>query len=134
MEEKPSSRKYTGRLGERVAAVYLVRHGFTVIDRNVSRKTGELDIVARKGQTLHAVEVKALRCKEFPMEARKETDTIYDPANNLHARKIRKVARTAEWYASEIGWEGELQVDGILVWIRARDGMAFVRYLPQILG
>jgi hypothetical protein len=52
---------------------------------------------------------------------------------NLHGGKIRKVARTAEWYLADIGWEGEWQLDAALVWRRERDGRCLVRYLPQIL-
>jgi hypothetical protein len=51
----------------------------------------------------------------------------------LHGAKLRKVARTAEWYCLEKRWEGEWQVDGCLVWLRRRDGRARVRYLPQLL-
>lgn len=124
------SRKEVGDLGERIVCEYLRRHGFLVIARNVSRKTGEIDIIAREGQVLHFVEVKTILAARFP----NETDQIdqYDPSLNLHEEKIRKVARTGEWYVSEQDWEGEWQVDGCLVWIRKSDGVAKVRYLPQI--
>ena len=110
--------------------MYLVRHGFGVVARNVARKTGELDVVARKGSTLHIIEVKTLLCREFPSESKGDS---YDPGDNLHAYKIHKVARTAEWFVANIGWEGEWQVDGILVWLRERDGRARMRYLPQVV-
>lgn len=125
------SRKDIGALGEKVAAEYLKRHGFSIIDRNVSRKTGELDVIAKKGGTLHFVEVKSLLRREFP-DQHSSTDD-YDPADNLHPQKIRRVARTAEWYVANIEWEGDWQVDGALVWLRERDGLARVEYLPQIL-
>ena len=123
--------KEIGNLGEKVAADYMKRHGFRVLDRNVARKTGEIDLIARKGSVLHFVEVKALLRREFPDLERSNDD--YDPADNLHEYKIRKVARTAEWYVAEQDWEGEWQVDGVLVWLRERDGKALVRYLPQIV-
>lgn len=125
------TRKEVGALGEGVAAEYLRRRGFSIIDRNISRKTGELDLIAQEGDTLHLVEVKTVLADEFPDErvARDE----YDPSLNLHESKIRKVARTAEWYVMERRWEGEWQVDGCLVWLRRHDGMARVRYLPQIM-
>jgi len=124
------TRKEIGTLGESLACAYLKRHGFEVLDRNVARKTGELDVVAKKSETLHIVEVKTVVCTEFPSQ---ETLDVYDPADNLHPYKLKKVARTGEWYVANIGWEGEWQVDGVLVWLRERDGMARVRYLPQIL-
>ena len=131
MNLSTKSRKEVGILGERVAAEYLRRHGFRVIARNIARKTGELDLVAEKEGTLHMVEVKAILTDEFPSE--NYGGDAYDPSLNLHEAKIRKVARTGEWYVLEKGWEGEWQVDGCLVWLRRKDGKARVRYLPQII-
>jgi putative endonuclease len=125
------TRKEVGALGENVAAEYLRRHGFSIRDRNIARKTGELDLVAKKEDTLHFVEVKTILAYEFPDEKKVRDD--YDPSLNLHEAKVQKVARTGEWYVLEKGWEGDWQVDGILVWLRRRDGMARVSYLPQIV-
>lgn len=119
-------------MGERIAAAYLNRHGFRVVARNVSRKTGELDIVAEEENVLHFVEVKTIVVDAFPT-ARSTEDAYDDPSVNLHEAKIRKVARTGEWYVLETGWEGDWQVDGALVWIRRTDGRCLVRYLPQIV-
>ena len=62
-------RKDIGALGERVAAEYLKRHGFRVLAKNVVRKIGEIDLIARKGDTLHFVEVKSLVVLELPFKA-----------------------------------------------------------------
>lgn len=125
------SRKEIGTLGESIAAEYLTRHGFKVCARNIARKTGELDLVAQKGGTLYLIEVKTMLADALPTAS--ATRDEYDPSLNLHAAKIHRVARTAEWYVAETGWEGEWQVDGCLVWLRRSDGMARVRYLPQIV-
>ena len=131
MDVSSKTRKEIGALGEKVAAEYLKRHGFSIVDHNVARKTGELDLIAKKENTLHFVEVKTILTDEFSNE--KQTDDTYDPSLNLHEAKVRKVARTGEWYVLEKDWEGEWQVDGCLVWLRRRDGMAHVSYLPQIV-
>ncbi|MEO6536453.1 MAG: YraN family protein [Candidatus Paceibacterota bacterium] len=131
MNLSKSSRKDIGNLGERVAAEYLRRLGFSIIGRNIAFKTGELDVMALNENTLHIVEVKTVVCVEFPnLESQ---DSGYDPAWNLHPYKIRKVRRTAEWYVADKNWEGEWQIDGALVWLRQSDGMARVRYYPQIV-
>ena len=131
MDISNKSRKEVGDLGERVVAEYLRRHGFTLVERNVARKTGELDLIMKHEGTLHFVEVKTMLTDTFPEEARVADE--YDPSLNLHEAKVRKVARTGEWYVMEKGWEGEWQVDGALVWLRRRDGMARVSYLPLIV-
>ena len=123
-------RKEVGNTGESVACEYLRRHDFNIVDRNVARKTGELDVIAEHEDTLHFVEVKTILVDEFPSG---EVADKYDPSANLHEAKIRKVARTGEWYVAEKEWEGEWQVDACLVWLRRRDGRALVRYLPQIV-
>lgn len=136
MNLEGKSRKEIGVMGEAAAAEYARRRGMRILDRNVSRKTGEIDVIALdpnnpEGETLHFIEVKTIVSDEFP-EDRYALDA-YDPSLNLHELKIRKVARTAEWYVLQKEWEGEWQVDGCLVWLRRRDGIARVRYLPQIV-
>lgn len=47
-----------GRRAERVALDYLVADGFEILHRNVRLGRGELDLVARRGALLVAVEVR----------------------------------------------------------------------------
>ena len=131
MDLTSKTRKEVGALGEEAAAQYFRKHGFSIRDRNVALKTGELDLVAEREGVLHVVEVKSMLVEDFPDT--ENAHDAYDPSENLHEAKIRKVARTGEWYVLMENWEGEWQVDGCLVWLRRRDGVARVRYLPQIL-
>jgi putative endonuclease len=57
-----------GREGERAAARYLRRRGFRVITRGYSTNLGEIDLIARDGDTLVFIEVKTRRAGE-PLEA-----------------------------------------------------------------
>lgn len=131
MNVRDMSRKEIGTYGERVAVEYLRRQGFLLVDTNVSKKTGEIDIIVRKGNTLHFVEVKTVVRDEFPSD--REAKDPFNPSSNIHAAKIRKVSRTAEWYVAEKRWKGLVAVDAALVWLRRRDSVAKVAYLPQIL-
>ncbi len=54
-----------GRLGERVACRYLLRHGFDVLARRYRGRWGEVDIIAFEGSTLVFVEVKTRASREF---------------------------------------------------------------------
>ncbi len=53
-----TSRQTLGRWGESRAAEYLTRRGYTIIERNVRTRYGEIDIVARQAEVAVFVEVK----------------------------------------------------------------------------
>lgn len=53
--------KEIGNIGENYAAEYLISKGCDILARNFRIRGGELDIVAKKGELLHVVEVKTRR-------------------------------------------------------------------------
>jgi putative endonuclease len=54
-----------GFLSEDAAAAYLVSLGFLILQRNLRGPGGEIDIVAREGETIVFVEVKARRTHAY---------------------------------------------------------------------
>lgn len=52
-------RQAFGKSGEDLAADELVRRGYAILDRRYRTRHGEIDIVARDGETIVFVEVKA---------------------------------------------------------------------------
>ncbi|MFJ6570910.1 YraN family protein [Streptomyces sp. NPDC091292] len=67
-----NARGALGKYGEELAARRLTEAGMTVLERNWrSGRTGEIDIVAREGDTLVVCEVKTRRERSFqhPMAA-----------------------------------------------------------------
>jgi putative endonuclease len=51
-------RRVLGAWGEEQACQFLVRQGFSVVERNFHAPMGELDIIARKGDDWYFIEVK----------------------------------------------------------------------------
>ena len=83
-------RRELGAWGEERAAKYLRGKGYTIVGRNFRCRSGEIDIIARRGGVIAFVEVKLRRDAEFA-EARE----FVTPA------KQRRVILTAEyWLAS----------------------------------
>jgi putative endonuclease len=78
-------RRALGQWGEELAVQHLEQRGFVVLARNWRCREGELDVVARDGQCLVFVEVKARSGLDFgePAEAVSPTK----------ARRIRVLAR-----------------------------------------
>lgn len=130
MDINGSDRKKLGQYGENAAAAYLRRHGFTLVARNYAQKTGEIDLIVQKDDTLHFVEVKTVRRARYA--AQQSKGDSYDPGDNIHPQKIRRISRTAQWYVLENNWEGDVQIDACLVWVTSDMETARVRYLPQI--
>ena len=71
-----------GRLGEDLAVKYLEQKDFGVIERNYWKKWGEIDIIAKKDDILHFVEVKAVSRKTIDMFSRETND--FRPEDNIH--------------------------------------------------
>ena len=49
---------YLGNLGEDIAADFLKKKGYKIIERNFKKRYGDIDIVAKEGDTISFVEVK----------------------------------------------------------------------------
>lgn len=81
-----------GRRGEESAVRYLRAHGYRVLKRNVRARFGEIDIVAREGDTLCFVEVKARSSERFGW-----------PEEALNLRKRQRLIRLAQWYLRRRG-------------------------------
>lgn len=66
-----SSKRDLGAWGEAQAARFLARQGYTLIGQNVRTPYGEIDLIARNGQTTVFVEVKTRASPAFglPEEA-----------------------------------------------------------------
>ncbi|MBE9610229.1 YraN family protein [Chitinilyticum piscinae] len=54
-----------GRLAEAMAASYLERQGLRIVERNWQCRRGEIDLIAREGETLVFVEVRARASARF---------------------------------------------------------------------
>jgi putative endonuclease len=59
------ARATDGARAEALAADFLTRHGLTIVERNWRRRHGEIDLIARHGETLVFVEVRLRRRSDF---------------------------------------------------------------------
>ena len=89
--------KKIGQLGEDIAARYLEKQGYIILERNFRLRSGEVDIIARDGDSLVFLEIKTRCSTRFgtPFEA-------VDP------RKQQQIAKVALAYLA--GLEEELPV------------------------
>jgi putative endonuclease len=92
-----------GRRGERVAGWWLRLKGWRILDRRVRTAAGEVDLVARKGNLVAFVEVKA-----------RATATELDFA--IDERRLARVAAAAEMLMPRYAGPGDdIRIDVVLV-------------------
>ncbi len=83
-------RQQLGLDGEQCAVEALLGQGYVILARRHRTRFGELDIVAREGETVVFVEVKARRGAAFGL-----------PEDAVHWRKRRRLARLAEAFLTD---------------------------------
>ena len=66
-----NERKKLGNRGEKIAANFLRKQGYRIIEKNYHSRLGEIDIVAKEGEFIVFTEVKTRRSTDFglPEEA-----------------------------------------------------------------
>ncbi len=110
-----------GDLGERVAADWLRRNGFMIMERNWRYGRYEIDIIASRWDTVHFVEVKT-----------RHTGSLTMPEDAITDDKARALRKAASAYLASRRLTRELQFDLIAVEI-SPDGTPDVRYIENAM-
>ncbi|MDQ5928183.1 MAG: putative endonuclease [Patescibacteria group bacterium] len=148
-----------GDLGELLAARFLMKHGFSIIEKNYWKPWGEIDIVAERLEAvparetlengskskmflvkprykevlrvLHFVEVKTVSCVTGEGGVSREN---IRPEENMHYHKIRRFSRAVQTYMDErrVSCETPFQVDLVTVRIDYRKRVGRVEMLEKI--
>lgn len=84
--------KILGKAGEAIAAEFLVKKGYVILETNYTIKTGEIDIIAWEKEYIVFVEVKY----------RRSLNTGY-PAEAVTVAKQRKIRTVATYYLAAKG-------------------------------
>jgi len=108
-----NARQKLGQRGEQLAVDKLLTTGFEIVDRNYRCPTGELDIVARQGETWVFVEVRTRQSRKYgtPEEsvtARKRLHLITAAQTYLQAHDLNDVDWRIDFVGIEIDAKGEL--------------------------
>lgn len=115
------SRQWLGRYGEDRACEYLIKSGYSILDRNWRYAEGELDIVCSKDKTIVFVEVKTRTslATGSPLEAVTRAKLI----------KLRRHA--ANWCARRQVANSQVRFDAIGVLLTG--GTVQIEHLKQVL-
>ena len=95
--------KTFGNRSETLATRFLEQEGFVILERNYfARKLGEIDIIAKRDDVLHFIEVKSGK-------------TEFDPIYNITPTKLRKVINSAHYYMKTKKLDMPFSIDALIV-------------------
>ena len=101
-----------GQEGEQLAADYLVKKGYRIIERNYRFHRNEIDIIARHGRTLCFVEVKT-----------RLSSAKGHPAEAVTLKKQHEIIKAARAYlALSRQGEGDCRFDVVAIRVQGLDG------------
>ncbi len=130
MKKFTSNSQKIGELGEDIACKFLVKQGFSILERNYTKKWGEIDIISKKDDKYYFVEVKSKSVENLD-NVSYETNR---PEDNMHYWKLKRLSRTVQTYLihNRIG-NTPWQFDLLVVYMDLDKRTARVRVVENII-
>lgn len=114
-------KKRLGAYGENLAADFLVRRNYKIIDRNFRTRFGEIDLIARQGDEILFVEVKT------------RSDSRYGfPELAVDHNKISHLNRAIEIYQNVRGLKCYWRLDIISIELNKSIKTARIRWIKDV--
>ena len=98
------ARGVAGARAEALAAAFLVARGLAIVERNFRCRRGEIDLIARDGETLVFVEVRLRTRRDFG-----------DAAASITAAKRARIAAAALYYLARLARTPPCRFDAVLL-------------------
>jgi putative endonuclease len=107
-----------------------MKHGFNILDRNYTKKWGELDIVAEKENKIYFIEVKSVS-----RETLDDLKDNYRAEDNMHPWKVKRMSRTIRTYLLDknVPENKEWQLDLLVVYLNIKKKIAKVKVESDIV-
>ncbi|PCI20910.1 hypothetical protein COB64_01485 [Candidatus Wolfebacteria bacterium] len=133
MKKFSSKTQKIGEIGEDLACRFLVKHKYSVIERNFTKKWGEIDIIASKSNVLHFIEVKTKSTDLSDVSVVNNEE--FRPEEKIDAHKLGRMARTIQSYLLEknVMDRVEWQVDALLVFLDVKNKKAKVKSIENLI-
>ena len=129
-----TEKRRLGDIGENIANDFLKGKGFEIIERNYLRKWGEIDIIAKKSDMIHFIEVKSVSRATLDEPAlRLRSGRDYRPEDNMHPWKLKRLARTMQTYLLDKKLDCDWQLDLITVKIDPQNRKARVEIIENLI-
>lgn len=117
-------KKSLGNFGENLALKHLADNGYKVLDRNFRSKLGEIDIIAREGNSLVFVEVKTRWSKSFG-----------PPEEAITPWKIRRIIKAGQYYKLlHPEFPDSLRLDAVVIDLSPKGKLERIEIIRNLTG
>ena len=122
-----------GTLGEDLGCRFLKEKGFSILERNYTKKWGEIDIIVQRNHVLHFIEVKSVSCEIKDGGVIRET--CRQPEDAIHPWKIKRLQRAIQSYLLEknLSDSAEWQFDVLGIFIDYDKKISKIRFTENVL-
>lgn len=112
-----------------------MKQGYSIIERNYTKKWGEIDIIAEKDKVLYFVEVKSVSCKTLPNAKMESAGDDYRAEDNMHPWKAKRMARTIQTYllSKKIDESAEWEAMLLVVYLNMQTRKACVKVIADLI-
>jgi len=140
MKKFTSKSQKIGEIGENLACKYLQNKGFSICERNYTKKWGEIDVIAIKSGITHFFEVKSVSCESFPSNTVKKSGFydprfIYDryrPEDQVGPQKQKRLIKTIKTYINQ-NEIGDWQFDVLCIFLNHGIKKARIFMIPDVI-
>lgn len=119
-----NNNRVSGINGEELAASFLQKKGYKIIERNFRSRGGEIDIIAQEGDSLVFIEVKA-----------RSTDEFGSPLEAVTRWKMKSLIKTAQFYKLKHPKLPELmRIDAVAITLDNKNKAKSIELIKNISG
>ncbi len=120
----PTHRQKTGHYGEALAERYLIEAGYQIVAKNWRCAAGELDLIARQGDTLVFVEVRTRRGAQ-----------LGSPEESITPAKQAKLTELAYTFLAENALEDDnWRIDVIAIVLNRQNEVQRLNHIEWAIG
>jgi putative endonuclease len=120
---KPARRQSLGHLGETMAAAFLGRNGYTILERNYRTPYGEIDLIIMRNNVIVFVEVKT-----------RASSTLGPPEISITARKEEHMRNAAEYFIQQHSeMINDWRIDAITIQIQADNSQPLIDHFENVI-
>ncbi len=121
---KSARRQSLGRFGESIAAAFLEKKGYTILERNWRTPYGEIDLIAMKNDVIAFVEVKT-----------RASSSLGPPEISITPRKEEHMRSAAEYFIQQHPESiNDWRIDAITIQIQANNSPPLIDHFENAIN